>query len=861
MAYENVEFTQANFCIAPRADEFCSIDHTQGANGVLQIKTSTGSLQKTYSLDTSINEVYALEYTGPRSLSLSFSQLGNELPFFTLEHVSDSNVRIRRWKLNNISNSLVLDDTINLFNIGKYRFNSYAMAVEHYETDFEQATATGTGRIKITTYSGIDSGDVLLLGPSTDLDNQYAFEYVQVTSVSGGWVYITASGVTPPRHEYAAGDAVTYWKNIYLFSDDGLNGNYNYGSYYKVNINTKTVTSGIQDGLFNNIRAASWSRDYQSVGFVKDVNILYYSFDKQQVLRSQTLNNIEYDERTVIPIYSLVFDNQVIYRLQNKLTLVDDDGNKTTTSWSTYNYHKDSIVPYTKSISIKPIPDGVVLNDQQVTLKVVVRDQFGVGLNNKTVYFYDSPDLGSFSSSGQVTTNVNGEATIIYDVNYFNPEGVDDDSVVITISAKADGASSFTGSQYVWGALDLLLLKRFKIKLQNLLQKLDRYELYTQLSQLEGLSMDFYIKCLNKFQFPGGDWIGTSPPSDYTIIVKQVADFESVDYIKQLSKDVNIGAHVEQLADKTNDVQLSQLYISRHKSFGHKDTVQIDQFRFIEDAIPAFWSEKNPINTNIYIRLRPFAFSLNQSTLKFKIRELSYVEDTGFVDVTSLCAISTFDAGGGLLGLDVVYNPVNDFHHSAIIYVSIEVYDTAPLPNIILADYWFKIIPDYKSPYIINETPSREACDVPIDSDVCFDIIDAGVGVDINTLELYVNNVEVSYVTTVISGGYHIYYTNASEFFYGETVEVAVGVEDKSTNRNRLFDAWRFYCVGSTGPWIDEESFYPEACSKGIPRRIHGVSANVYAVDGTGIDKDSILVRIGGKDRKVQIIPIIYRLK
>lgn len=861
MAYENVEFTQENFCIAPRTGEFCSIDHTQGTNGVLQIKTDTGSLQKTYSLDTSINKVYALEYTGPRDLSLSFSQLGDELPFFTLEHISDSNVRIRRWKLNNTSNSLVLDDTINLSNTGKYRFNSYTMAVEHYETEFDQATTTGTGRIKLTTYSGIESGDVLLLGPSSDTDNQYAFEYVEVTSVSGGWVYITSSGITPPKYEYAAGDAVTYWKNIYLFSDDGFNGNSSYGSYYKININTKTVTSGIQNGVFNNIRAASWSRDYQSVGFVNDTSVLYYDLNKNQVTKSQSLHNIEADEITIIPVYDLIFDNQIIYCLQRKITLVDDNGDKTTTSWSTYNYQRSTIAPYTKSISINTNPDGIVLNDEQVTLKVIVRDQFGVGLNNKTVYFYDSPDVGSFSSSGQVITNSNGEATITYDVNYFDPQGSDDDSIFITIKAKTDGASSFTGSQYVWAALDLILLKRFRIEFENLIQKRDEYELDTYITQLSGLDIDCYLRALNRFQFPGGNWEGTSPPSDDTVIIKQIEDFNSINYINQLDKDVIIDIYAEQLADKSNDFQLSQLYISRHKSSGHKDTAQIDQFRFVEDAIPVFWSEKNPVNTNIYIRLRPFAFSLNQSTLKFKVRELSYAGDTGFVDVTSLCNITTFDAGGGLLGLDILYNPSNDFHHNAIVYVSIEVYDTAPLPNIILTDYWFKIIPDYKSPYIINEYPSREAYDVPINSNIYFDLIDAGVGVDIDTLGFYINNVEVNYTVTTISGGYHVNYINTNEFSYGETVEVSVVVEDKSFNRNKLFDAWRFYCINSSGPWIDEESFYPEPCSKGVPRKIHGISANVYAVNGTGIDKDSILVRIGGKTRKVQIIPIIYRLK
>lgn len=411
------------------------------------------------------------------------------------------------------------------------------------------------------------------------------------------------------------------------------------------------------------------------------------------------------------------------------------------------------------------------------------------------------------------------------------------------------------------GSLDLLLLKRFRIKFEDLIQKRDEYELDIYMNQLTGLSIDCYLRALSKFQFPGGDWKNNNAPSDNTTIVKQIGDFKSSNYIDQLDEEIIGNMFIEQLADKSNDFQLSQLYVSRHKSFGHKDTAELDQFRFVDEAIPAFWSEKNPVNTNIYIRLRPFAFSLNQSTLKFKVRELSYAGDTGFIDITSFCNITTFDAGGGLLGLDVLYNPTSDFHHNAIVYVSIEVYDTAPLPNIILTDYWFKIIPDYKSPYIINEYPSREAYDIPINSNIYFDVIDAGVGVDIDTLELYINNVEVNYVVTTISGGYHVNYINTNEFSYGETVEVSVVVEDKSSNRNKLFDAWRFYCINSSGPWIDEESFYPEPCSKSVPRKIHGIFANVYAVNGTGIDKDSILVRIGGKTRKVQIIPIIYRLK
>jgi hypothetical protein len=280
----------------------------------------------------------------------------------------------------------------------------------------------------------------------------------------------------------------------------------------------------------------------------------------------------------------------------------------------------------------------------------------------------------------------------------------------------------------------------------------------------------------------------------------------------------------------------------------------------VVDAIPPFYSEKNPVDTNIYIRIRPFAFSLSASSLVFKVREVSYVGDTGYVDVSSLCTVATFDAGGGLLGLDITYNPAVDFHYSAVIYVSLEVYDVAPTPNIILTDYWFKIIPDFKGPYIINEIPSREEEDVLISTDISFDIYDIGVGVDTSTLELYVNNRRVFPVVSVIPGGYHVDYDPAVDFYYGETVEVTVKAKDSSAYQNALYDSWRFYCVGSTGPWIDRTSFVPKNCSRGIARRVSDISFNVYAVDDTGVDEFSILVTIGGKNRNITITPIVYRI-
>jgi len=871
MAYENVRIPVSpdcpNFCICPRsANEFCYIDHV---NDVLRIvRTSDGQVQQIYTISSGINQVISLEYTGPRNLGGDFGDLGDDLPFFTLEHISTTNCEIKRWKLNNTGNTLDWQETIVL---NGSNYNCYDMAVEHYETDFDGATTTGTGEIDLTLSSGIEIGDLVLLGPSGDTDNLNAFEYVTVTGVVGNTIYFDSA---KPDNEYIDGDPVTFHKYAYIFSDVGQSGETNKGSLYKVGLNGDSTISGVDNsGIYSGVRASAWSRAYQAVGFVQDTNILYVNTDTYQIQKSQALTNIDDDDVTVLPVYDVVFDDTTIYRLQRATTRADVNGDKSTESWSTYNYQLDSITPYTKSIVIYAVPDGIVLNDEGVTLVAVVRDQFGVGLNAKTVTFSDAPDLGEFTPlNGQATTNANGVASITYTTDYFDPQtgGTDTEDIVIKAVTNG-GVAGITGHDNVWDGLDLLFYKKFTMELDDgIIQKptlsgswpTEGSDLYTQIfmTQISGMDNDFYLKCFSKFQFPGGHWIETGAPADNAASVKQILDFESEAKFDQISGDVENELPVIQDKQQSNDLQVSQLFVSRHYSSGHKDDVDIEQFRFIEDAIPAFWSEKNPVNTNIWIRLRPFAFNLNQSTLVFRVKEVSYAGNTGYIDVTSLCSVSTFDAGGGLLGLDILYNPAVDFHHNAVIYVSIEVYDTAPTPNIILTDYWFRIIPDYRAPYIDNEFPAREEENVDVGTNISFDIFDAGVGVNISTLEFYVNNRYKIPTTSAISGGYRVSYNPSEDFNYGQTVEITVKVKDASDYQNQLHDMWRFYCEGSTGPWIDPDSFYPRNCTKGTYRKLTGISANVYGINDTGVDQSSILVRIGGKERNVTITPIIYRI-
>lgn len=872
--YENVKLKYPNFCLSPNDGEFGTVDHVESK---FRFYDDTGNLERTYSLDSSVTAIRALEYVGSRSLNTAYDNLGESLPFFTLENISSSNCLIKKWHLDNVGvTEFKLQQTISLTSSGSYYFNCYAMAVENYDTQFTDATTTGTGRIKIDSTYRLSPGDTLLLGPSTDMDNPYAFEEVNVVSISGGWVYISTnvSGVEAPLYEYVSSNKVSYYKDIYLFSDTGQNGNSSVGSLYRIDSISGTVLDVWDSGIYNGIRAASWSRDYSMPGFVQDATLLYFNMDTGYIYKSQILTNIAATGgkwgSTILPVYSILFDDANIYRLQTATTLCDDAGIKTTYDWSgsatPYNYQFDTIGSYARSVDIQPYPDSIILNNETRTLTATVRNQFGAALSSKHVKFYDSPDCGDFTPlDGEADTDLNGRASVTYETYYYDPLLPDDDDrLPITISLRSEGSSTLVlGSVYVWEDYILDFHKRYRYINEStdagiVKQISDQLSSYGYVTQVSGIQSGKWIKCLSKFQFPGGNWnqIG-APQSDVTSVrqLEAKTDFVST---KQISNDFDNDSWINQKASESDTFQLSQLYVSRHVSSGHKDTATVQQFIFTSDAQPPMWSEKNPVDTDISIKLYPYGFSLNQSTLVFKVREVSYAGDTGYVDVTFSCSISTFDAGGGMLGLYIIYNPATNFHHNAVVYVSIEVQDIAPSPNIILTDYWFKIIPDYRAPYIENELPGREEEDALVTTNIEFDVVDAGVGVDISTLKIYVNNRYVTPTVSGISGGYHVVYDPLSDFFYGESVSVLVYVSD--ILGNLLHDAWRFYCTGSPGPWIDRGSFFPKNCSRGVYRKITGLSANVYGIDGGGVDPDSILVSIGGKSRDVVIIPIIYRI-
>jgi hypothetical protein len=315
-----------------------------------------------------------------------------------------------------------------------------------------------------------------------------------------------------------------------------------------------------------------------------------------------------------------------------------------------------------------------------------------------------------------------------------------------------------------------------------------------------------------------------------------------------------------------NSMRMSQLYHSTHNYFVDGDYseylmtyVNIDQFIFVQDARPVFYSHKNPVFTDIWLRLRPYASSLNPDTLVMKIRKVSRFEDTGVIDITNEIFIESFDAGGSIEGLEVTYTPIEWFDYNSVVYVYIEVYDHTN--NMIKINYWFTLIHDYRLPYLTNLSPNRLDYNVDPITSIYFEIKDNETGIDINSLIVTVNSkVVFPQVEKINNHHYIVELTPEIPFMYNTSVDIGVVVSDRAFQKNILRDGYIFYIKESSS--VNLIGYEPKPCIGGVSR-YHDVS--FLALDaGDGVDKNKLRLQVAEVDvtkhSNITIVPIIYRV-
>jgi hypothetical protein len=908
---------------------------------VLKVKSTGGStiVDLTFSSNILYEDV-RVEYTGPTNLT----SLVDDLTFFTFEIVNDTTCMIKRWQTRMSYNELLLKEQVVKHNIGLVSYNTIDFAVEYYNRTFTKGNEY-YNYLYMSDTTNIKSGTKLFLGPSSDVDNLGATETVTVSHIADihgeDRVYLTSY----IQNQYAIGDFISVYTHVYVYSRESVPGDDRSGSLIKHDAYDWSVKERDIKNFYKNVTASKWCPQVQAIASVVGTNMLFVRpYDSYQNWRSMFLNNVQSNKTTSFEVYDVVFDAQVVYKLQSRTVLKDDDGELTSIIWSSYNYQEDTLAPYSNNITLwmeQSIATGFY---KTLTIYARVRDQYHVGLKDVTVNFYIEPggddEAYLWPISGIATTDKDGLATIDYRTGH-------DYYGTTYVKVRATGSSTSTGSAYTWCLPGIAIITYpWYPDVIYLIYQLDEKSGYVLTRQLddpykyyaknelgfgESYTPDVAIIARNYFTTPGGRWGDYTgdegsyvPPEDIeeflpelylgdgkhtdgpaflferygfeawpiSIVnpddpylwanqIRTVLRFNSDNDIKQLDRykihhgrsdgsEVVDGwypyVYIKQ-PDESGSLQISQLKLSLHTHWvdgAPQDElttyVNIDQFVFVEDAIPKFWSEKNPIETNIWIRLRPFAFSLDNDTLRMWIKVVSQTGDTGYQEVTSDVVLDNFDAGGGLLGIEVLYNPPEDLPYGALVFIRIEVYDIAAIPNFVFVEYWFYITPDYKAPYLTNLSPSREEVNVAVDRPIYFEIKDNGAGIDMDNLEFLLNsrimapaNVNIEVVT---SGHIKVTYTPDEPLFFSKDYKVTVKAVDTSPQENRLNDAYTFYTLDSNGVYVTDPN--PSPCKRGM-KRFEDVSAVVLA-DGNGVDGSTIRMQVFNKDVHPRITPIVYRI-
>jgi len=300
-----------------------------------------------------------------------------------------------------------------------------------------------------------------------------------------------------------------------------------------------------------------------------------------------------------------------------------------------------------------------------------------------------------------------------------------------------------------------------------------------------------------------------------------------------------------QQALKSGDITLVQ------DLFNSADTY-VEQFQFLLTAIPIPFSSKNPVDSDVFLRIaNPVSFPLASGTASLSLNG----------EVQQGLVVEPFFLGNG--GLNVTWSNVEHFEYGSQVDVHWVFEDTDVPPNKIVIEYWFRTVEDRVGPRITSISPTASSEGVLISASILFDLTDAEAGVDISSLKLYVNGVLIettnpNLTILEISEGFRIGYDPPTDFLYGDFIPVVILVSDLSAHTNTTFFTWSFTTELSPTPLLLEQ--YPPPCATGV-QRIGNISFEVID-GGGGLLRESITMSIDSSERgSVILVPIVRRLE
>lgn len=400
MAFENIRLRKPNFAIV-NGYFWMMDDNTDN----IVVKTDDGTLAYSYPLDTTITQtVVSMEFDGRN--------------IWTMRNTGTNQMTIDRWYIKNYV--CVLRNSFSFVPSGAHNFSSNTFTVEHYHTSFSDDEPAGQSVLSIVDGSKMDSGYTIVLGP-----NIYGqIEEKTVSSAQEGSVQI--NGTT--TYAYLAGDPISFYKRIWMFNNfNGVDSST--GALYAIDAYTGSVITKYAGGAYKDISACTFFNvpryvfdktvgngtlepRFNSLAYVKGTNLIFLNPENLDAsYASMTMDNIENDQATNIPIYDLTIEGTNIYRLQRAATYYGTTG---IFDDNTYNYQLSSLNSFITSISLRSDPAILPANGVNPShITAIVKDQFNLPVPQRQVFFTDDDPTGSIVTS-PVNTDINGVAETTY---------------------------------------------------------------------------------------------------------------------------------------------------------------------------------------------------------------------------------------------------------------------------------------------------------------------------------------------------------------------------------------------------------------------------------------------------------------
>jgi len=784
-------------------------------NKKLIVVQEDGVFVTEYYCNVNIGDVVGVTYAGPIECSDDY----DGAIFVTFEN-KGSDISFKRWVIDFNQQSIVLEVSKTYPKHSYYYFDYRGITVQTYKRSMLSALSSGSNHVNINNSSFIEADQLCVLGPSTEGYSYGKTENVYVDHVDGSIVYFKTNAI----NSYKPGDKITFVGDVLTASKRGISGSSIPVLYY-LDLFTLTVSTYRSVYQIASVTDIDFNNDLLYMG--SKYSIYMYRCDGDFIL------NIIYTYQNCggyEPVYNiLVKHGSTFYTVQkNKITF--SNYLCSSTPFSTFGIVSNMTSVYINTVAVA-MP--YFITSTELHGEIYVMDQYSRGLMGIVVTVFSDDGTGHITCSNHIT-DIYGKVYFSYTVGN-NTEQI--------VTARVNSTYPPRSSDYVFGRC-FFNRELHTITTSSHISKIDkvtsRYVTTNYATDLEyNLSIenvDGTFKCRY-----GLDHV-RSPVYGYSNVTGSVKD-------KNTANSLVCNANI-------SDTGTSKVYtaITAYTNGPISTTTSVDTFIFLSYFKPNPFSDRNDVNSIIDFYVFPSSYLLDSDTLHVNIREINDYRsyDSGWVDVVDDGTLTLIDIGGRYAIKFTYIKPTRYFYNSTV-YCVIEVYDKAPSPNLYRYECYFGIIPDYKKPEIVEMSPYCGASDVSIDSDICVIVDDDGSGLDLDTLNMYVDGIPVYYTVYNVGNGTAVVYENSSGFFPGSFVTYSINISD--VNGNKMHKACMFSVSGSNEPEIVVE----QICGDVVDNRF-SFYFDVFDA-GSGVKYDEIELILHNKLAQFISKPILYRIK